>query len=205
MRRARGIAGAAIGILGLFAWLMPTPVRGQERVANGAALDHWLFRSGRVEVGMQVGGGFSVAEHTRNASLFTFLPRVGYVFTQQSHFLPGSLEIVGEPAYIVVFERKTAHVGGLSALLKYNFWTGSRWTPFVEGGGGVSFASHRVPQEGTNFNFLTQIGLGFQYAISPRAALSLAWRYHHFSNADISPPNPSLNSSLFFVGFSYFY
>ncbi len=194
-----------VGILGLLAWSVPPPAWGQARLADEAAEGRWLFSPGRFEIGLQAGGGFSVAERTRGATLLTLLPRVGYVFTQQGHILPGSLEVVAEPAYIVVFEHKTSHVGGLSALLKYNVWTGTRWTPFVEGGGGISVASHRVPHDGTNFNFLTQIGLGIQYAFSPRATLSLGWRYHHFSNADISPPNPSLNSSLFLLGFSYLY
>ncbi|HWT78814.1 MAG TPA: hypothetical protein VN648_08415, partial [Candidatus Methylomirabilis sp.] len=48
-----------------------------------------------------------------------FLPRFGYVFAEQGHFLPGSFEIVGEPMFLTVFQHQTVYVGGLAALLKY--------------------------------------------------------------------------------------
>jgi len=31
------------------------------------------------------------------------------------------------------------------------------------------------------------------------------WRFQHFSNANISPPNPGLNLSLFLISFSFVY
>lgn len=200
----RGVAGI-VGAVGLLICSLSSGVWAQERPQGEAAHDQWLFAPGRVELGLQVGGGFSFAQGERDASLFTLLPRIGYVFSQQRRFLPGSLEFVAEPTYLAVFEHQTAHVGGLAALLKYNFWTGNRWTPYLAGGAGVSYASHRVPHKGTNFNFMTEVGLGLHYTVGTRSTLNLEWRYHHFSNADIAPPNPSLNSSLFLIGFSVLY
>jgi opacity protein-like surface antigen len=142
---------------------------------------------------------------TRDATGFALLPRLGYVFAQQEHFLPGSFEIVIEPTYLTVFQHQTAHVGGLAALLKYNFRTGTRWTPYLVGGAGVSFASHRLPHGGTSFNFLPEGGLGLQYALTPRWLLGGEWRFQHFSNAGISSSNPGLNLSLFLLGVSVVY
>lgn len=117
----------------------------------------------------------------------------------------GSLEVVIEPTYLTVFQHQTVHVGGLAALLKYNFRTGTRWTPYLVGGAGVSFASHRLPHDGTSFNFMLEGGLGLQYALTPRWLLGVEWRLQHFSNADISPSNAGLNLSLFLVGVSVIY
>ncbi|HWU39715.1 MAG TPA: acyloxyacyl hydrolase, partial [Candidatus Acidoferrum sp.] len=142
---------------------------------------------------------------TREATEFALLPRIGYVFAEQGHVLPGSFEIVGEPTFLTVFQHQTVYVGGLAALLKYNIRTGTRWTPYLVGGGGLSFASHRLPHGGTNFNFMPEGGLGLQYALSPRSLLGVEWRFQHFSNANISPPNPSLNMSLFLLGYSVLY
>ncbi len=177
----------------------------QERLPEEAAAGQWLFTPGRVELGEMAGGGFSVAEKTRPTTLFAFLPRLGYVFVQQDQFLPGSLEIVGEPTYFTVFQHRTVHVGGLAALLTYNVSTGTAWTPYLVGGAGVSFASHRFPPDGTNFNFMTENGLGLHYAIGAQSTVNLDWRYHYFSNADIPPRNPGLNGSLCLIGVLFLY
>jgi opacity protein-like surface antigen len=165
----------------------------------------WSFTPGRIELGVQIGGGFSLAGTTRETTEFAFLPRLGYVFAQQEYFLPGSFEIVGEPTYLTVFQHQTVHVGGLAALLKYNVRTGSRWIPYLVGGVGVSFASHRVPHHGTSFNFTPEGGLGLQYAVTPRSLLGVEWHLQHLSNARTSSWDAGLNLSLFLLGFSVVY
>jgi len=171
----------------------------QTRLSEAEEQDRWLFAPGRIELGAQIGGGWSLDEKNREATEFALLPRLGYVFAEQGHVLPGSFEIVGEPTFLTVFQHQTVYVGGLAALLKYNIRTGTRWTPYLVGGAGLSFASH------TNFNFMPEGGLGLQYALSHRSLLGVEWRFQHFSNADISPPNPSLNISLFLFGYSVLY
>ena len=193
------MVGIALGIL---AGILSSSARAQTRLPETAERERWSFSPGRIELGAQIGGGFSLAENSREATEFALLPRIGYVFAEQGHVLPGSFEIVGEPAFLTVFQHQTVYVGGLAALLKYNIRTGTRWTPYLVGGGGLSFASHRLPHGGTNFNFVPEGGVGLQYAITPRSLLGVEWRFQHFSNADISPPNPSLNMSLFLLGYS---
>ena len=85
----------------------------------------WSFGEGRVEVGVQVGGGVSLEHEPRSAGVFAVMPRLGYVFSELEHGLPGSFEIVAQPSYLTVFQQDTAHVGGVAALLKYNFLTKS--------------------------------------------------------------------------------
>jgi opacity protein-like surface antigen len=198
------IAGMVMGV-GILSWMLPSTAWAQARLSEEAEQDRWSFSPGRIELGVQLGGSFSLAESTRDATAFAVLPRLGYVFAEQAHLLPGSFEIVGEPTYLTVFQHQTVHVGGLAALLKYNVRTGTRWTPYLEGGAGLSFASHRVPHDGTSFNFLPEGGLGLQYALTPRSLLGVEWRLQHFSNAGISSANAGLNLSLFLIGFSVVY
>jgi opacity protein-like surface antigen len=128
---------------------------------------------------------------------------VGYVLAEQAHGLPGSLEVVAEPGYLAVWQSQTASVFSLSVFLKYNVFTGTRLTPFAEFGAGVSEATRAVPEQGgSHFNFVLQPGLGLQYAVGDRNTLDLEWRYLHLSNATLFPSDPSLNGSLFLLGFS---
>jgi opacity protein-like surface antigen len=198
-----------VAIASVLCWgagmVLPSTAWAQTRPTEEAEQLRWSLSRGTIELGALIGGGFSTKEKTREDTEFAFLPRFGYAFAEQGHFLPGSFELVGEPMFLTVFQHQTVYVGGLAALLKYNFQTGTRWTPYLVGGGGVSFASHRLPHGGTNFNFVPEGGVGLQYAITPRSLLGVEWRFQHFSNADISPPNPSLNMSLFLLGFSVVY
>ncbi len=206
MIRGWRVVGAAGGAaLALAAWLAVATA--QELAPPPAPDAEWPLARGRVELGGLVGGGFNIDWQPEPVNQFALFLRAGYVFLEQEALVPGSLEIVAEPAYHAVFEGKTAQVGSVAVLLKYNVRTGSRFIPFVEGGGGVSFASHRVPQQpgGTYFNFVLDVGVGLHYMLGDRTGLTAEWRFHHFSNGGIEPPNPSLNSSLFLIGFSIFH
>ncbi len=197
----RRIGSVLTGAIGLLICTGLSGAQAEGRLEEDALRGRWLFSPGRTEVSAQAGGGFS----DRDIQLIALIPRIGYIFAQQEAYLPGSLEAVGEPSYIAAFEGRTAHVGGLAALLKYNFWTGTRLTPYLLGGGGISYASIRVPRGGTNFNFTVQAGLGLHYTLGQHSTLNFEWRYQHFSNGNISPPNPSLNSSSILMGFSFLY
>jgi len=209
--RATGTARIAVLVAvawGVLAWAgLPAASSGDRPREQSGREAGWLFGEGQVEVGLQLGGGATLQHDPRSASVFTVLPRVGRVVheVRSDRAVPGSFEIVLQPGYLTVFQRRTAHVGGLAALLKYNFRTDTRFTPFVEAGAGVSYGTITVPRGGTNFNFILQTGIGLQYAISGRHAVSAEWLYHHLSNADTSAHNPGLNAGLFLLGFSTMY
>ncbi len=200
-RFGRIAAGAALALATSLA-----VASAQEPAPQPPPPDDWPFARGRLEVTALLGGGFNIDRQPDSVTLLPVFLRVGYVFVQQAALLPGSLEVVAEPGYVSALDGKTTHVGSLAALLKYNLRTGTRLAPFLAGGGGISYASRRIPQQpgGTNFNFVLEAGVGIHYLLGERAALTAEWRYHHFSNGDIQPPNPGLNSSLFLVGISVF-
>ena len=165
----------------------------------------WPFAAKSLTLGAQMGGGFTAAHGVRDAKLYAAVGRIAYVLAEQRVFLPGSLEIGAEPNYLYVWEgTKTSNLFGLTTDLKYNFWTGSRFIPSVEGGVGASYASTRIPAgQGTNFNFVAQGGLGLQSVLSSHTTLDLRGIYHHLSNANTGRDNPSLNSFILTLGLSY--
>ena len=201
----RLMTAGIMATIGILTCALPPVVQAQTRLQEKAEENQWVLAPGRVEAGIQLGGGYSFATNTRDATEYSFMPRIGYVFAEQNHFLAGSLEIFGEPMFLAVFQHQSVQVGGITTGLKYNFRTGTPWVPYIQGGVGLSYASHRLPHGGTNFNFMAEGGAGLQYAVTPRSLIGAEWRYQHFSNADISPPNPGLNMSVFLASYSYLF
>lgn len=168
--------------------------------------EHWPFEKGRIEVGVQTGGGITLQSDSRSGTAFALLPRVGYIFHEITSGLPpSSLEIVAQPLYLRVFQDQAAHVGGLAFLLKHNFLTRTKFTPFVNIGAGGTYTTHHTASLGSHFNFALQAGVGVQYAIGDRHVLSFEWLYQHLSNAYIYERNPGLDLGLFLLGFSALY
>lgn len=176
-----------------------------ERIQGQDPAEPWPFRKGRVEIGLQAGGGLSLQDEPRSGTVFALLPRVGYVLYEAESGARGSLEIAAQPSYLTVFQGPTSHVWGLATLLKYNIRTGTRVIPFVELGAGVSLATRRTASLGSNFNFILQAGVGLQYTISDQYVLHFQWLYQHLSNANLYPDNLGLNTGTFLLGASWLY
>jgi hypothetical protein len=165
--------------------------------------DVWAFRQDRVTIGLHAGGGVTLQHEPQAGEVFVVLPRVGYILHELRDGVRGSLEIVAQPSYLAVFQEHTAHIWGLTALLKYNIKTDTRLTPFVEVGAGVSIAANRVSRLGSDFNFILQAAAGLQYAISDRYAVQFQYLFQHLSNADLYPSNLGLNTGSFLLGVSW--
>lgn len=112
----------------------------------------------------------------------------------------------------VVFEpdrvrrgNSTIYGAGLSPLgLKVNF--GQSWIqPFVAASIGFLYFEDDIPvPDSSRFNFTPEFGLGLQFFLTPKQALTLGYKLHHMSNADTSRNNPGMDSHVIYVGFSFF-
>jgi lipid A 3-O-deacylase PagL len=112
----------------------------------------------------------------------------------------------------VVFEpdrvrrgNSTIYGAGLSPLgLKVNF--GQSWIqPFVAASVGFLYFEDDIPvPDSSRFNFTPEFGLGLQFFLTPKQALTLGYKLHHMSNADTSRNNPGMDSHVIYVGFSFF-
>jgi opacity protein-like surface antigen len=133
---------------------------------------------------------------------------VGWVFTDviaADKWYRGNLELLAELFAGGQFNPYGRYFVGLTPFIRYNFATGSRWMPFVEFGAGVSATNIEGPDLTGTFQFNLQPGAGLNYFISKRTALTVQYRWLHFSNARIALPNHGTNTQMFEVGVSWFF
>ena len=103
------------------------------------------------------------------------------------------------------FSPSTEWIVGLTPHLRYNFATGTRWVPFVDGGAGVTGTGIGEPDLRTTFEFNLQGGVGVQWFIANNVSINLEARYLHISNAGIKEPNLGLNGVTGLIGISWFF
>lgn len=168
------------------------------------------LRKGSQEFTFLVGYGEQVevfGGSQEDREFFFFTPRWGIVLTDPvgESFWRGGLEFVTEPSAIITADTPRILSGGIAALLKYNFYTGTRLMPFLEGGAGLMVSTDRLEGLGSSFNFASQGGAGFHYFLSREWAFTAAYRFWHASNAGTAQPNRGANVNTVFVGLAYFF
>ena len=168
------------------------------------------FRKGTFQAGGMVGAGFGsrVLGTWLTHDLAQASVNFGWVFTNvvaPDKWYRGNPELLVELFGGAQFRPNDRYFVGLTPMIRYNFATGSRWVPFVEGGVGLSATNiDDVDLTGT-FQFNVQVGTGIHYFLSDRTALTLQYRWLHFSNAGMHDPNHGTNTQMFLVGASWFF
>ncbi|HEV2394594.1 MAG TPA: acyloxyacyl hydrolase [Verrucomicrobiae bacterium] len=94
---------------------------------------------------------------------------------------------------------------GLTPHLRYNFATGTRFVPFLDGGAGLTATGIGPPDLSNTFEFNLQGGVGVHWFVGDEMALTLEGRYLHLSCAGLSQPNQGLNTVLGLVGVTFFF
>ncbi|MGE0644334.1 MAG: acyloxyacyl hydrolase [Nitrospira sp.] len=114
----------------------------------------------------------------------------------------GSVVLGIEAAFLGVAEPTSAYGIGFTPKLGYALTSFGRLKPFIEGGGGPLWTNFdgRIPEQGSDFNFLVWAGAGASYDLTARWALNAGVRFSHISNADTDSPNGGLNYLLPFIG-----
>jgi len=100
----------------------------------------------------------------------------------------------------------TIYGAGLSPLgFKLNFLRQSWIQPFVAASVGFLYFEDDVPvPHSSQFNFTPEVGLGVQFFLAPRRALTIGYKLHHMSNANSGRTNPGMDSHVIYAGFSFF-
>jgi hypothetical protein len=157
------------------------------------------------EIGFRLGYSVATREDVRAVPLS--LP-LGYIFYsgKYGHLPSGALQIVGEPFVTPIASSKGGAIeAGLAfPVFRYNFDVGSRFVPYIEGGGGLMYTDLEGFNLGGKFQFLSFGGLGLSYFLTENHALNIGWRFRHISNAGIHGDNSGLNSFIVQTGFSFF-
>jgi len=187
-----------------------TPVYGADAPAGSG----YALTRGTNEFGVWAGGSpesVKLIGRTEDRNLFLLGLRYGRVLAAwDSISLQYTLDLfpvafMFEPDS-VRRERSTIYGGGLSPVgFKLNFGQQSRIKPFIAYSFGFLYFEEDAPVPGSSrFNLATEIGLGVQYFLAPKSAISLGYKLHHISNAGRSDRNPGVDFHLFYAGYSFF-
>lgn len=112
----------------------------------------------------------------------------------RGHWYEGNWELRGDLFGGEQFSPGTDYVIGIAPHLRYNFMTGTRWVPYVDGGAGVSATDISVPDLSHTFEFNLQAATGVRWFVSDHVALGVEARYLHLSCAGMNTPNLGLNN-----------
>jgi lipid A 3-O-deacylase len=163
------------------------------------------------DLGVWVGGGFSVPGGTKDTHAMNAGVRLGKVLTSDhgGGFLRGNFEWSADliPLYYIwqPVPAQNAYSAAFNPVnLKWNFTNSAHMVPYLELGGGVLFSNHAVPLNTSHVNFVTHATLGFQFFNNNRRAFTAGVRYEHISNAGLTVPNPGVNTVQFQVGVNWF-
>jgi len=158
------------------------------------------------EIGFLTGyGTASLEKKSADYDVIPILPRFGFDINPIKGNIGGDLELIAEPIMNIVISPDANVEFGASFLLKYSGHITSRIAPYIEGGIGMVNTTQHTHEQGTQFNFLPQVGAGLQFFLNNNLALTGGYRYRHMSNAGLSDDNSGINHHFILVGVSYFF
>jgi len=175
----------------------------RDEVGNG-------FCKGAMEVGATVGAslGSQIFGSTDAHDLALVKLSVGRVISDvvnSDSWYSGNWELLGEVFGGEQFKPHNAHLDGLTTILRYNFATGTKWVPFFDAGGGVTYTDIGRPDLGGNCQFNLQTGPGVNWFIYKNLALTVQYRFLHLSCGGMEKPNHGVNTSALYTGISWFF
>lgn len=162
------------------------------------------------EVGILTGyGTASLDEKNSDYEVIPILLQFGFDINPLAEKLNinprGTIECVVEPLINVVINPDTNAEVGCSLLLKYSDRITSRIAPYIEGGFGMIYTTQHTHEQGTQYNFLSQAGVGLQFFLNKKFALTAGYRFRHMSNAGMESRNRGINHHFALLGVSCFF
>ena len=203
-------------LLATLAWTIPTSAEDTKLSLARPRESIWEnelgsgLRYDSLNVGLSLGGAFGMKVLGGSESHDFVLGSVhaGWVISgvkATNHWYRGNWELVGELFGGGQVNPTSAYLIGLTPFIRYDFATGTRWVPFVEAGAGVTATDIGKPDLGTTFEFNLQAGVGVHYFLREYLAVTLQYRYMHFSDANIGTPNLGVNSNAVLAGISWWF
>lgn len=206
VRRQRYLAQAIV--LGAFGLLVGfTPARSAEPPRPGA----YALGKGTNEFGLWIGGSPDSFGNIEDRQMLLVALRYGRVLAAWDW---ASLEYTLDlfPA-APVFEpdhvrrgSSTIYGFGLGPLgLKLRVGQESWIKPFLAASLGLVYFRRDVPvPDSSHVNFTEEIGLGVDFSLASKTALTVGYKLQHLSNAGLGDRNPGMNSHFIYAGFSFF-
>jgi opacity protein-like surface antigen len=167
------------------------------------------FREDTFDGGFSLGCGFGtrVVGSPQAHDLFLGSGSFGWVFSDfcaPDKWWRGNWEWLNELFSGVQVSGVNRYVVGWTTGLRYSFATGTRSVPFIDGGVGLSGTDIGRPDLGQPFEFNVQVGIGTHYFFRENVALTLQYRWLHFSDGGISDVNRGVNTQMLEGGLTWF-
>ena len=111
-----------------------------------------------------------------------------------------------EPFFSVVYKPDNNIETGTTFLFKIGLLPeGSKIQPYLKAGAGVMYMTQHTREQGMQFNFIEQGGVGINYFFTKNTALTLEGRIRHLSNSGLATPNHGINTYFVITGITYKY
>lgn len=119
--------------------------------------------------------------------------------------LEGQLELLLQLDVYTQVKPDLRLAAGPAAVARWDFFTGTPVVPFVAASAGVIFHDLGPPEEGGRVGFQLVVGLGAHVLVSERVAVTVEYRFLHFSNAFLFSPNFGINANVVLAGASFWF
>ncbi|MDF0676792.1 MAG: acyloxyacyl hydrolase [Nitrospira sp.] len=163
--------------------------------------------TGNQTVGMVVGGMLPVRLTDEQSSKLNGVAvhpswQIALTDPSGSGWWSGSIALGAELAVLGITQPTGAYGIGFTPKVVYTLASFGRLKPYFEAGGGPIWTNFdgRIPEQGSDFNFLVWAGGGAIYDLTTRWALNVGVRFSHISNAGTDSPNGGVNYLLPFAG-----
>jgi Lipid A 3-O-deacylase (PagL) len=145
---------------------------------------------------------------TLGNGIWTVGARYGWVLTDPHgpSLLRGRFEYAVDALPVLVAFQPGGAVYGIGFnpwVMRWNFVTRRRVSPYIELGGGLAITTRQVPLGANNFNFTPTGAIGVNL-LRGKYHWSIDFRYFHISDAQITSFNPGTDTFGFRVGFGEF-
>ncbi|MFA5276275.1 MAG: acyloxyacyl hydrolase [Candidatus Omnitrophota bacterium] len=112
-----------------------------------------------------------------------------------------------EPFIAGIYEPVNDNIeGGLAFWFKFGLLPETfKIQPYAKFGVGFDYISLHTLNQATQFNFISQLGLGAHYFFLKNTALTVEGRYRHLSNAGLKVPNRGINTYFILGGLTWRY
>ena len=132
----------------------------------------------------------------------------GWMLTDvnQSCWLPGNWELLGEAVGGTPFVGRGNYLAGATVWIRYNFVKPSwRLVPYLQGGAGAELTDFDQRLIGEHFNFNLDLAAGLHYFVRRNLSINLEARYQHLSNAKLANTDIGINAFGPVLGISCFF
>jgi hypothetical protein len=168
------------------------------------------FREDTFDAGFSLGAGFGARAFSspQTHDLMLGAGSLGWVFSDvvaPDKWWRGNWEWLNEVFSGMQLNGVNHYVVGWTTGLRYSFATGTRWVPFIGGGVGLSGTDIGRPDLGEPFEFNVQVGIGTHYFFRENTAVTVQYRWLHFSDGGISTVNNGANTEMFEGGLTWFF